>query len=235
MSKLKFEKLTATYWDKFVFDPLHFVCQGSLFSNNENPLLPHESYLYLIETYQNGGIVPLAECYWGGIKDRKKSYACQALQLFPCAYAFYMGFVKSDPTGKTFVDAGFNKWIGSKAQDLTKNPIHFLRLMLDCAENIKRLEREFCPYTALHLRQEFSFYMYFCSNKWVLGLKNAINELQQNPFSDAMKLPYLNDAIRWLMSLNVDDMIAATTAGEYQPDPSTPEDNAQTGKTTFIK
>lgn len=231
----KLKELPKTYWDKFAFDPLHFVCQGSLFSNNENPLLPHESYLYLIEVYQNAGIVALANCTWNGIKDRKIRHACHALRFFPCAYAFYMGFVKSDPTGKSFVDVGFNKWIGSKAQDLTKNPIHFLRLMLDCAENIKRLEREFCPYTALHLRQEFSFYMYFCSNKWVLGLKNAINKLQQNPFSDAMKLPYLNDAIRWLLSLKVDDMIAATTAGEYQPDPSTPEDNAQTGKTTFIK
>ena len=232
----KLKELLPNYWSEFIFDPLHFVCEGSLFTKQDNPLLPHELYLYLIEVYQNGGLVPLANCYWGAIPEKKASHACHALQFFPCAYAFYIGFAKSDPSGKSFVDAGFVKWILSKAQDLTKNPIHFLRLMLDCAEKIKRLEREFCPYTALHLRQEFSFYMYFCKNKWVLGLENAIDELQQNPFSDAIKLSYLNDAIRWLNSLNVDDMITTTQANtEHPPFAHSKSDNAQTGEPTLIK
>jgi hypothetical protein len=230
----KLKELPATYWDKFIFDPLHFVCQGSLFSNNENPLLPHESYLYLIETYQNGGIAPLANCSWSGIKDAKIRHACHALKFLPAVYAFYMNLYHN----KLFADAktheALERYMSGSIYSMYLSDSYFLRLILDCAEKIKRLEREFCPYTALHLRQEFSCYMHIY-HTCKLSISSAVDKLQQNPFSDAMKLPYLNDAIRWLMSLNVDDMIAATTAGEYQPDPSTPEDNAQTGKSAFIK
>ena len=231
----KLKKLPKDYWGTFAFDPSHFVCEGSLFSNHDNPLLPHESFLYLVELYQEGGIVPLANCVWNNIPEKKISHACHALRFLPCAYAFYMSLVQNNLFAKNFVDAGFSKWIYSKSKDFVSNRLSFLRLMLDCAEKIKRLELKFCPYTALHLRQEFSFYLYFVENNYII-LTDAVKELQEKPFSDAMKLPYLDDAIRWLTSLNVDDMIANTQANaEYQPPAHPKTDNAQTGEPTLIK